>query len=124
MSFNWVCTWWASSIAFQGDDVPEAILPEPFNRKCQLTSPGCSLLPPVICKSPSPARGVSSYPPAPHQEDPQPSMMSSLLPKNFQRWFSQRNFTVEPSASPPFPVPEQVPDLKGYSSFCCLENNF
>lgn len=99
----------------KGDDVPEAILPEPFNRKCHLTSAGCSPLPPIICNSLSSARGVVSSPPDHHQGEPQPSMMSSLLPKNFQRRFSQRNSTAQPSVNSPFPVPEQEPDLNPLS---------
>jgi hypothetical protein len=69
----------------------------------------------MICNSLSPARGVASDPPDHHQEDPKPSMMSSLLPKSFQRRFSQRNFTAQPSANPPLSVREQVPDLKPLS---------
>ena len=99
----------------KGDDVPEEILPEPFNRKFQLTSAGFSPLPPIICNSLSLARGVVSSPPDHHQGEPQPSTMSSLLPKNFQRRFSQRNSTAQPSVNSPFPMPEQEPYLNPLS---------
>jgi hypothetical protein len=99
----------------KGDDVPEAILPEPFNRKCQLTSPGSSPLPPMIGNSLSPARGAASGLPDNHQGESKPSMMSSLLPKNFQRRFSQRTLTPQPSVDSSFPVPKQDPILKPQS---------
>lgn len=96
----------------KGDEVPEAILPEPFNRKCQLTPPGCSPLPPMICNSLNPIKGVASSLSVHRQGDLQPSTMSSLLPKNFQRRFSERNIIAQPSLNSPFPLPEQDLDLK------------
>lgn len=99
----------------KGDDVPEAILPEPFNRKCQLTSPDTSRLPSLICNSLTPARGAASTLPENHQEESQPSMISSLLPKSFQRRFSQRTLTPQPSVDSSFPVPKQDPIPKPHS---------
>ena len=99
----------------KGDDVPGVILPEPFNRKFQLISTGFSPLPPIICNRLSLARGVVSSPPDHHQGESQPSMMSSLLPKNFQRRFSQRKSRAQPSVNSPFPMPEKEPCLNPLS---------
>ena len=99
----------------KGIDVPEAILPEPFNRKCQLTSIGYSPLPPIIFNRLSSVRGVVSSPPDHHQGEPQTSTMSSLLPKKFQRCFYHRNSRAQPYVNSPFPMPEQEPYLNPLS---------
>ena len=95
----------------KGDDVLEAILLKPFNRKCQLTSVVCSPLPPIIFNLLSSVRGVVSSPPDHHQGEPQPSTMSSLLPKKFQRRFSQRKSTAQPYVNSSFPMSEQELNL-------------
>ncbi|GLJ32858.1 hypothetical protein SUGI_0661870 [Cryptomeria japonica] len=61
----------------EGDDVPEGMLPEPFNKKCQLTP--------------------ATNPPPVHEEDVASSNMSSLFPKSFQLHFSKRILTEQSS---------------------------
>lgn len=79
----------------QIDEVPEEILPEPFNKKCQLT-PGFSV-PPIVFKSISPPRGAAASSLSDHQGDPQPSIMPFLLPSGFRRSFSQKFLAAQPS---------------------------
>uniref|UniRef100_A0A0C9RKT2 TSA: Wollemia nobilis Ref_Wollemi_Transcript_13229_2293 transcribed RNA sequence n=1 Tax=Wollemia nobilis TaxID=56998 RepID=A0A0C9RKT2_9CONI len=76
----------------QGEDVPEAILPEPFNRRLHLQPHPNSLLPRIMTNT-----DVSSSSPAASGLLPQPSVMSSLLPSGFQRRFSQKSLKAHVS---------------------------
>eukprot|EP01018_Ginkgo_biloba_P011733 Gb_04601 [translate_table: standard] len=79
----------------KGDDVPEEILPEPFNRK-KTTIPNTSVHPlESAISSPSKTAACSL---SIEQRDSQDPIVSSLFPKSFQRCFSQR--TVIPEAAP------------------------
>ncbi|GLJ32856.1 hypothetical protein SUGI_0661850 [Cryptomeria japonica] len=68
----------------EGDDVPEEMLPEPFNKKCQLTPAKLNILVSPLSCTPNPTPV--------HEE-----VMPCLLPNSFQRRFSQRTLTAQAS---------------------------
>ncbi|KAH9304148.1 hypothetical protein KI387_008552, partial [Taxus chinensis] len=116
------------TLCMKGADVPEKVLPKPFNKKYQPTP----VKPNNVVSRPSFNSASSPRPPAPvkpnnvvsrpsftsassprpvHQQDVQSSIMSSLLPKGFQRRFSQRILTPQGSLNSSC-IPEQNQNLK------------
>lgn len=119
----------------QIDEVPEEILPEPFNKKCQLT-PGFSI-PPIVFKSISPPRGAAASSLSDHQGDPQPSITPFLLPSGFRRSFSQKILAAQPSlesssgvseedqnVNPSKPTEAKVANGSAWSLSCTVSSHF